>query len=214
VNSNWGLVPEQSSLLRDFTTHSEAILRMVGSKRQINGMNILKDLRSGVADSELLVKYKLSAKSLQNVFKKLVAGKAINHSELYERSPLYRERIDHIRARAHPRADLGVRVPIYDIGSGAIGVLRDLSETGLRVAGIESGVGRARTFQIPIDMFMQAEPLLIIAECKWVAIKGTHKRYPVAGFEIMDLPDKDGLVLRNFIKFLLESDSGEWQTIG
>jgi hypothetical protein len=187
---------------------------MVGSKRQINGMDVLSDLRSGVADADLLVKYKLSAKALQIVFKKLVAGEAISHSELYQRSPLYRERIDRIRGRAHPRADLGVRVPIYDMGSGATGVLRDISETGLRVAGIESGVGQARTFQIPIDMFMQAEPLLIIAECKWVEIKGTHKRYPVAGFEILDLPDKDSFVLRNFIKFLLESESGEWQTIG
>ena len=65
-----------------------------------------------------------------------------------------------------------VHVPIYDIGSGAIGVLRDISETGLRVAGIESKVGQVKTFQIPIDMFMQADPLLIIAECKWVEIKG------------------------------------------
>ena len=56
---------------------------------------------------------------------------------------------------------------------------------------LSARVGQARTFQIPIDMFMQAEPLLIIAECKWVEIKGRHKKYPVAGFEIMDLPEKD-----------------------
>jgi hypothetical protein len=187
---------------------------MVGRKRQINGTNILTDLRSGVADSELLEKYELTAKSLCTVFRKLVAGKAVSHSELCDRSSLYREKTDCIRARAYPRADLAVRVPIYDIGSGTVGVMRDVSETGLRVAGIESSVGQARTFQIPVDMFMDVEPLLVIAECKWVETKGTHKRYRVAGFEIMDLPDKDRLVLRNFIKFLLESDSGEWQTIG
>ena len=56
---------------------------------------------------------------------------------------------------------MAVRVPIYDMGSGAIGVLRDISETGLRVAGIESRVGQAKAFQIPIDMFMQADPLLL-----------------------------------------------------
>jgi hypothetical protein len=183
-------------------------------KRQIHGRAILDDLRLGVTDSELLVKHKLTAKSLHIVFKKLVASKAISHSELYELSSFYKERIDRIRERACPRADLAVRVPIYDIGSGARGVLRDISETGLRVAGITSRVGQARTFQIPIDMFMKAEPLLIIAECKWFEIKGTRRRYPVAGFEIMDLPETDRGVLHDFISFLLLSESGEWQTTG
>jgi len=186
----------------------------MGTKRQINGKDILNDLRSGMAAWELQVKYKLSAKSLQAIFKKLVERNAISHSELYELSSFYKERIDRRRERAFPRADSGVYLPIYDIGSGAIGVLRDISETGLRVAGIGSSVGQATTFQIPIDMFIHAEPLLIIAECKWVEIKGRRRKYPVAGFEIMDLPERDSQILRNFIKFLLLSDAGEWETIG
>ena len=182
-------------------------------KRQINGSDILNDLRSGMTDSELHVKYKVSEKGLLNVFKQLVACRAISHSELYKISSSYRDTADRITGRRHPRADLAVRVPIYDMGSGDIGLLRDISEKGLRVAGIESSVGESKTFQIPIDMFMQAEPLLIIAECKWVELKERQNKYFVAGFEIMDLSETDGLVLRNFIKFLLDSDSGEWQTI-
>jgi hypothetical protein len=187
---------------------------MMGDKRQINGRDILNDLRSRMTAWELQVKNKLSAKSLQAIFKMLVERQAISHSELYEMSSFYRDRVDHIRGRAHPRADLAVYVPIYDIGSGATGVLRDISETGLRAAGIASSVGQATTFQIPIDRFMQAEPLLIIAECKRVEIKGRHKKYPVAGFEIIDLPANDRNTLQNFISVLLLSESGEWQTIG
>ena len=186
----------------------------MATKRQISGTDVVNDLRSGMSDSELQVKYKLSTKSLLSIFKKLVERNAISHSELYELSSFYREGIECRRERAYPRADLGVYVPIYDIGSGAIGVLRDISETGLRVAGIESEVGQATTFQIPIDMFMKAEPLLIIAECKWAEIKGRQRRYPVAGFEITDLLEKDSHILRNFIKFLLVTDAGEWETIG
>ena len=44
--------------------------------------------------------------------------------------------------------------------------------------------------------------------------KGQDKKYPVAGFEIMDLRETDREVLRDFIEFLLHSDSGEWETIG
>ncbi len=142
-----------------------------------------------------------------------MACKAIGHSELYKISSYYRDTIDSITGRRYPRADLTVRVPIYDIGSGAKGVLRDISETGLRVAGIESSVGQAKTFQIPIDMFMKADPLLIIAECKRVELKGRNSKYFVAGFEIIDLSEGDRKTLRNFIEFLLLSNSGEWQTI-
>jgi hypothetical protein len=186
----------------------------MANKRQINGKDILNDLRSGMAAWELQVKYKLSAKPLQSIFKKLVERNAISHEKLYEMSSFYKDRVDRIRGRAHPRADLAVYVPVYDIGSGALGVLRDISETGLRVAGIESSVGQASTFQIPLDMFMQAEPLLIVAECKWIEIKGRRKEYFVAGFEITDLSGRDSQILRNFIKFLLLSESGEWETIG
>ena len=186
----------------------------MGDKRQIKGRDILSDLRSGMADSELQLKYKLSIKALLTVFKQLMACKSISHSELYEISSSYRDRVDHITRRRHPRADLAVRVPIYDMSSGELGVLRDISETGFRVAGIESKVGQAKTFQIPIDMFMQAEPLLIIAECKWVELKERKQKYFVAGFEIVDLPANDRNTLEDFMSVLLLSESGEWQTIG
>ena len=57
-------------------------------------------------------------------------------------------------------------------------------------------------------------PLLIIAECKWIEIKGRRKRYPVAGFEIIDLSANDRNTLQDFMSVLLLSESGEWQTIG
>jgi len=61
---------------------------------------------------------------------------------------------------------------------------------------------------------MQAEPLLIVAECKWAKPKGTMKQYGVAGFEILDLPANDRNTLQNFITFLLLSESGHWKTLG
>ncbi|MGO9567734.1 MAG: PilZ domain-containing protein [Desulfomonilaceae bacterium] len=182
-------------------------------KRQINAKEIVDDLRSGNTDSELMEKYELSSTALQKICRKLVACQAISHLELCERSPLYRERADQISARRCPRADLTIHIPIYDLETSATGLLRDISEIGLRVAGIESSVGQSRTFQIPIDTFMQADPLLVVARCKWVKTRGKSRRYPVAGFEIMDLSEKDRNSTREFIKLLLLSKSGEWQTL-
>ncbi len=182
-------------------------------KRQINAKDIIDDLRSGNTDSELMEKYGLSSRALQTICQKLVARQAISQSELYQRSRLYRQTADQIKARGCPRVDLSIHIPIYDLLGSATGLLRDISETGLRVAGIEASVGQTKTFQIPIDTFMQADPLLVVTRCRWVKTKGKNRKYPVAGFEILDLSDKDRRSIREFIRLLLLSKSGEWQTL-
>jgi hypothetical protein len=186
----------------------------MSKKRQINGRQVVNDLRSGTGDEELQARYQLSAKTLQSIFEKLVTSNAISHSELCERSALYKGTTDLTRVRKYRRVDLNIPVAIYEVNTSATGMLRDVSEKGLRVAGIESSVGQVKTFQIPIDMFMQADPLLIIAECKWVETKGKTKRYPVAGFEIMDLSESDRKALRDFMGVLVLGESGEWKTTG
>ena len=186
----------------------------MSKKRQINGRQVINDLRSGMGDEELQAKYQLSSKSFQSILEKLVARDAISHPELCERSSLYKGTTDLTRVRKFRRVDLNIAVPIYDVEASATGILRDISEKGLRVAGIESSVGQVKTLQIPIDMFMQTDPLLIIAECKWVETKGKNKRYPVAGFEIMDLSERDRKTLRDFMGVLVLGESGEWKTIG
>ena len=73
-------------------------------KRQINGRHVVNDLRSGMGDEELQAKYELSAKALQSIFEKLVARNAISHSELCERSSLYKGTTDLTRVRKYPES--------------------------------------------------------------------------------------------------------------
>jgi len=63
-------------------------------KRKINGRHVVNDLRSGIGDWGLQEKYKLSPKSLQTILEKLVAYNAISHTELCERSLLYKGTTD------------------------------------------------------------------------------------------------------------------------
>jgi PilZ domain len=183
------------------------------TKRQINGRYIINDLRSGMSDRELQINYRLSANCLCKIFEKLVDCGTISHSELSERSALYSLRTDYKEARTYPRADLAIHVPIYDLATGTVGILRDISEKGLRVAGIDTRVGQAVTFQLPVDAFLQAEPLLIVAECKWAKTRHKMTEYVVAGFEIIDLSVRDSNTLQNFISVLLLSESGHWKTL-
>ena len=180
---------------------------------RIRGSAVARDLRSGMTDIELMVKYQLSRKGLGRLFKKLLESRLIGHDELYKVSSLYKEKVDQAMTRLHARAELRVKIPIYDISSASVGVVRDISEKGLRVAGIEAEVGEVKTFQLSIDSFIQADPLLFLAECRWVEMKGKNKKYPVAGFELKDLSEADAQVLRTFVDFLIVSKSGEWQAL-
>lgn len=180
-------------------------------KQTIRANEAVGDILSGLGDNGLMEKYGLSQRGLERLLKKLMACGLITHDEVYRQSSFYREKIDRIMSRLHPRANLGVKVPIYDVTSGNLGLVRDISEKGLRVAGIPAAVGDERTFQIPIDMFIHADPLLIIAECRWVTTKGKNRKYPVAGFELRDVSAHDGKLLKDFIDFLLLSKSGQWQ---
>jgi PilZ domain len=180
----------------------EPTVGTMGEKRQINGRNLINDLRSGMTDWELQMKYRLSTNGLCRIYEKLVERGAMSHSELSGWSPFYSVIKCYKESRSCPRVGLGTRVPIYDSGTGYIGLLRDISVRGVRVAGLAASVGQARTFQIPIDMFIQADPLLIVAECKWAKRKSKIKEYLVAGFKIIELSAEDRKTLENFIAVL------------
>lgn len=56
--------------------------------RKINGCQIAADVREGMNDSELMQKYELSAKQLENVLRKLLKADLITHMQFYERTSL------------------------------------------------------------------------------------------------------------------------------
>ena len=183
-------------------------------KRKVPLKAVVDDICSGMSDGELTAKYDLPLRGLRALFKKLLDAHLIGHSLLYKTSALYRERIDQIKQRKSPRADLSIPLPIYDVGLSSFGVVRDISETGLCVAGIPSEVGEVKTLQLPIDNIMNADPLLLIAKCRWVEERGHKAKHLIAGFELVDLSDADRAALKKVMDFLLLSNSGAWQTIG
>ncbi len=182
-------------------------------KRRISAKSIREDIHSGLSEAELMAKHCLSLKGLQKLFRELVHAKIFTHQDIYKRFVSYRERTDQTKQRQARRAGLSLRLPVVDVGSTRFGIVRDISETGLRVAGIKYQVGDVTTFQLPIDEFMNADPLLVIANCRWVSEKGKKRKYFVAGFELMDLSPADLKVLKQFINLLLLSKSGEWNTV-
>jgi hypothetical protein len=56
--------------------------------QRIRVREVVKDLRSGLGDSELMTKYDLSENQLESVFQKLIDADFITALELWERSRL------------------------------------------------------------------------------------------------------------------------------
>jgi hypothetical protein len=152
--------------------------------------------------------------SLQAVFDKSLAYGPTSHSELGEWSPAYKETIESTKSKKYRRVNLNIPVKVYDLEARIGGLLRDISEMGLGVAGIQSDVGQVKTFQIPISQFINTDPVVIVAECKWAQLRGRKTEDFVAGFEIIDLSDEHRKVLTEFMELLLLSKSGEWRTMG
>jgi hypothetical protein len=182
-------------------------------KRKISSKSMRNDIGSGLSELDLMAKYNLSPNGLLRLFRELVKAKVVTHQELYGRFAWYQERTDQVKQRQARRASLSLRLPIYDVLARSFGIVRDISVTGLRVAGIEYEVGDATTFHLPVDMYMKAEPLLVVAECRWASRINEKNTYFMAGFELMDLSPADVRVLKRFINHILLSKSGEWKTI-
>ncbi len=183
----------------------------MNSSRSISVAVCVNDIRSDMTDGELMAKYGVSQQHLRKLFRKLVAIKAISHSELYRKSPLYRKSFDDLHAGRKPRVDVNVALPIYCVESATEGLIRDISESGFRVAGIPSQVGLIRTFQLPVEMFIGFDPLLLIAQCIWTETKGTAFDYTVAGYDIKYISESDLEALKKLVHLLLLSKSGEWK---
>jgi len=63
-------------------------------KRKITAREVLRDIRSGLSDQDLMEKYTLSAQGLQSVFHKLVNAGVITQPELDDRVPISERTVD------------------------------------------------------------------------------------------------------------------------
>jgi uncharacterized protein (DUF433 family) len=210
TNLLWkGLIPP---LL--FSSRKTLIKTALTEKQEkINTDSIIRDIQSGMNDSELREKYDLSHKGLLRLMERLVDSKLIPPSNLMAVSETYRRRVHQGEQRSHPRAYITAPIPIYDMTSGTTGLLRDISRQGFRIAGIDSSVGDLKPFQLPLATFMKSDPVVIIGECRWVTRKAAHNEYSVTGYRMSTFTEGDANAVRKFISFLLFSESGHWKIV-
>jgi len=169
---------------------------------------IVADIRARATDFELCHKYDLSLEELPDVFEKLVQLGVIRKAELKERSSFYDEPRNRSVTRRLPRKLLGLELPIYDPDDPARkGLVRDLSEKGLRVASVRPDINLAKRFVIRPDWFPNIRSFDIGVECKWIKTKEPSKKYFLAGFEITFISSRSREELRKLLSHAKLTDS-------
>jgi hypothetical protein len=187
----------------------------MGSKQIIEAKNIVRDIRSGMSDAELMKKYKLSSKGLQSAFQKLIDNRIMTVREIYGQrdSESGEDTMIIYDMRQLPRYLLAVVVPVYDEARpDQTGILRDVTEGGLGITGIEARIGEVKSLIISCGEFIDVKDLSMEAECRWINPDESDDRWQ-AGFQIRKISRENLESLRRLIgtltldtRFMSEGD--------
>lgn len=175
----------------------------MSAKRIIEARDIVKDIRSGMSDAELMQKYGLSVKGLQSAFQKLVDNRILSVEEVYGQRSSSHDTVIINDMRSLPRHFLTVAVAIYEADRPEIrGKLRDVTERGLGITGIEARIGEIKTLVIPCRELLDVDHIWLEAECRWTDPKESSDEWS-AGFQITKI-SKEGLAhLRDLVRHLV-----------
>jgi uncharacterized protein (DUF433 family) len=168
--------------------------------QQIEAQDMVEDIRSGMADAELMEKYTLSSEGLRRIFQTLMEEGAIAVEDLYAKPVSQYDSVFVENWREMPRHYLAMTVHIYESQRPEImGTLSDITEKGIAIAGIEASVGETTTLVIPAENFVGADPIEFEAKCRW-ATKETDSGEWFAGFQIAKISAKSLEDLKGLIQ--------------
>ena len=168
--------------------------------QQIDARDIVKDIRSGMTDSELMKKYDLSSEGLRFALQTLTDTEVIALEELYAASSSAYDTVFVENMRELPRHHLSMAVTIYEATRPEVkGTLRDITEKGVGITGISARVGEVKTLVIPAETFIEADKIVFEAKCAWAQTEGTEDQYS-AGFQITSISEQCLEDLRSLIR--------------
>jgi hypothetical protein len=145
-----------------------------------------------------MTRYKLSARGLESAFRKLVSAGAVTPEELHERCTEGEDTVIIDDLRQSPRVGQRAGIPIYDRNDFSIrGRIRDIADRGVGISGIETAVGEVRTFVITPDEYLELEPIVFDATCRWV--RPGPDSATLAGFEITSATEETVAELRRLL---------------
>lgn len=154
------------------------------SKWEINGQEFADDVRSQMADHEMLEKYGLSHEGLEEVFKTLLEIEMLSPSE-FEAWTIFCNRTVPLdvrlsrRWRPHNKFDVFERDHPLNRG-----IILNASEHGLGIKGIRAEPEAVVMLEIPAGPLPGIGPLTLQSRCQWIREAEGDDDF-VGGFYVM-----------------------------
>lgn len=170
----------------------------MNAKRKIKARDVIDDIRTGMNASDLMAKYQLTLKGLRIAFQKLVEADAVTSDELNSLKSLHDISVSGLRRFCRKRLEPPLK--IFDGGDPfKSGVVKDISEKGVCIQGIDAEVGDRKNFIIRLGDFGRTSTMVFEAMCRWVEKDPASRRVRVAGFEITSISSLDSGELNKLI---------------
>ncbi len=169
-------------------------------KPVISAKEAVAAIRSGVDDLALMRKYGISAKGLASLFRKLLDSGRITPEEMYANVGRSAGSGTYELVREWPRHYITVPLPVFEIDRPDDKyLLRDITEKGIGITGIDVKAGDSKTFIIPADAPAKTENIWLEATCI-----ETDENYADglqrAGFQITRISEESLLSLKELVR--------------
>jgi Mor family transcriptional regulator len=169
--------------------------------RRLNIARILADVHDGMNQADLMIKYDLSEDLLRQVSKKLLAARG-RRTERDGPETLIEESGEFLGTREFVRHEVDFEVSVYETGRPEIlGMLRDISEEGVGVSGIEASVGDVKTLVVLGDQFGEFASFEFECSCRWCFVDPQSGGYLTA-FAITKMSHTDVQQLRQLLRLV------------
>jgi hypothetical protein len=169
--------------------------------RRINIVAVLNDIGGGMSESDLMKKYALSADLLRLVSIKLLEARG-KRSAVDGPDTLIEELPELLSTREFLRHEVDFELPIYEASRPEIhGMVRDISEEGVSVAGLEANMGDVTTLVILGDEFGAFSSFEFEAYCRWCTVD-TADGTCLTGFAISKISEEDLRQLRKLDRLI------------
>ena len=181
----------------------------MAGKKAVRRDDFLRDLRAGMADQELMIKYNLTPRGLGTLFRNLVNAEVISFRELIRIASgqlNLPEMIAELRIRS--RKQLEFLLPISDSEQPEnVGLVYDISDDGVGTRGLKADMHQIMTLLIPADDYFRVEPVVFKGVCRWVDAK-KDRWESAAGFRVEKLLQGSLTELQGIIRSLHPGTTG------
>lgn len=168
-------------------------------KVQIMASEVVRDLRNGLTNQELMKKYSLSERQLHSLFAKLKAAKLFTGPD-FEKRIFRLEETNKVHVRTSTRFHPIMGIPIYALDDLTTEYkVRDISEKGFQVIGLSTKLGERKSFVVQGEELADVLPFSFEAECRWVKADSNKNEFH-AGFEIVRISKTDLGELRKLVE--------------